>query len=143
MISFNIDLKKSKCNKELKIWEWNVLRFEKILFSFSIQTSHLDLPDSFFKGKLQTGPQGSFFGAEPHLPRHLEGLKSGFNWAVRTGIVPSWDILIILNVEIRSSLNLFFWRQVSTCFTLQVLKKSHLNLVQLVFTNNNGRDQRK
>jgi hypothetical protein len=63
--------------KSLK-FDKEILCFEKIHFSFSIQISHLDLPD-FIKGKLQTGPQGSFFGAEPHLPRHLEGLKSGFN----------------------------------------------------------------
>jgi len=79
VISFNIDLKNPNVIKSLKFDNEMYCALKKILFSFSIQTSHLDLPDSFFKGKLQTGPQGSFFGAEPHLPRHLEGLKSGFN----------------------------------------------------------------
>ena len=53
------------------------------------------------------------FGAEPHLPRHLEGLKSGFNWAVRTWIVPSWDILRDNPQWLKQSkFELVFWRQV-------------------------------
>ena len=109
------------CQIFYHVINFNMYRSKKIpnLMKCTVLTSFifnsnitLDLPRFFLKASYRLDLRDRF-GAEPHLPRHLEGLKSGFNWAVRTWIVPSWDILRDNPQWLKQSkFELVFWRQV-------------------------------